>query len=297
MNIGFIGSGQMGKRMARHILDAGFPLVVHDLNRESAGPLVEKGAVWKDTPKDVAGASEVVITCLPGPPEVEAVVYGKDGLLSGWKTGNIYVDMSTNSPGTIRRIAADAARKGVAMLDAPVSGGTPGAEAGTLTIMVGGEAATMEKVRKVLESMGKNIFHVGEVGCGNTAKVINNMMSATCNAITAECFVLGVKAGMDPKVLREVITKSSGNNYWLEQNYPSRVFKGNFEPGFRITLAIKDIGLAMQLAKECGVVMPISANVEQRFLEARAAGLAEKGTQAIILPLEKLAGVEVRVKE
>ena len=297
MNIGFIGIGQMGRHMAQHILDAGYDLIVHDLRKEAAQHLLEKGARWVDTPRGVAESCQVVLSCLPGPPEVEEVVYGASGLMAGWKRGDIYVDMSTNSPTTIRRVAEDAKTKGVVVLDAPVSGGTRGAEQGTLTIMVGGDAHSLEKVRKVLEAIGNKIFHVGDIGCGNIAKLVNNMIASCCNTITAEGFVLGVKAGIEVKKLWEVIKVSTGNNWVLENNYPQAVFQGNFEPGFRITLALKDIGLALALGKEYGVPQPVGAAVEQRYLEAKTAGLGERGTQALILRLEELAGVQVRLPE
>ena len=295
MKIGMVGIGQMGGRMARRVLDGGYSLFLHDLNKETAKPLIEKGAKWKETPRGIAEACEVTITCLPNPQDVEEVVSGMTGLMSGWKQGSIYIDMSTNSPSTVRRIAATAKDRGVEMLDAPVSGGVGGAEAGTLTIMVGGEASTLEKIHPLLQTMGKNIFHVGPLGCGSITKIINNMMVTTCNAITAECFVLGVKAGMDPKLLREVIRTSSGGNFWLERNMP-RIFEGNFAPGFRLALALKDIGLAMGLAREYGVIMPVSVAVEQRFREAEAAGLGDQGSQVIIRRLEELAGVQVRAQ-
>ena len=295
MDIGFIGVGKMGGYMARNVLKAGFNLTVHDLSKEAAQPLVEDGARWMDTPKQVAESCEVVLSCLPGPPDVETMVYGAGGLMEGWKKGDIYVDMTTNSPTTIRRVATDAKAKGVVVLDAPVSGGWQGAEAGTLSIMVGGDARAFEKVHKVLKTMGKNFFHLGDVGCGNIAKIVNNMISCTCNAINAECLVLGVKAGIDAKTLHEVVNASSGHNGQLDRNYPD-VLKGNFEPGFRLSLAVKDIGLAMTLAKELGVPMPVSAVVEQRHLESKAAGLGEKRSQSIILRLEELAGVQVRAK-
>ena len=253
--------------MARHVLEAGHEVSVHDLIKERAQPLLEKGAKWIDTPKSMAERCNVVLSCLPGPPEVEAVVYGSAGLIAGWKNGDIYVDMSTNSPTVMRRIAEDAASKGVAVLDAPVSGGTHGAEAGTLTIMVGGDAHVLERVRKVLEAIGNNIFHCGEVGHGNVSKLVNNMILDACGAITSEGFVLGVKAGMDPQKLWEVLKVSSGCNRYLER-LPLTVFKGNFEPGFRLTLAHKDISLALALGKEYGVSLPVGTAVAQRFSEA-----------------------------
>ena len=293
METGFIGVGQMGRHMARRILEAGFPLTVHDANRDAAAPLIALGARWGATPRDVALACRTVFTCLPTPQIVEEVVYGANGLRAGWKRGDIYVDMSTNSPSTVRKIATDAAAMGVAVLDAPVSGGTRGAEQGTLAIMVGGEAATLEAVRGVLVAMGEKIFPVGAVGCGNIAKLANNMISLAANSICAEGFVLGVKAGIDPQVLLDIIRVSTGAN-WSADQYPRTVFKGNFDPGFRIGLAYKDIGLALDLGRECGVPLPVGEAVRRDLAEAMAAGLADKGVNAVILPLEEAAGAKVR---
>ena len=296
MQVGFIGIGQMGKHMSRHVLEAGFNLTVHDLRKEAAAPLLQKGAKWANTPREVAASCDAVFSCLPAPKDVEEMVYGRDGLKLGWKNGDVYVDMSTNSPTTIRRVAQDARSMGVMVLDAPVSGGTKGAEAGTLAIMVGGDLASLEKVRKVLLSMGKSIFPVGDVGCGNVAKLVNNMISLASNSITAEGFVLGVKGGIDPKVLLEILKVSTGNN-WSANQYPGSVFKGNFEPGFRISLAYKDIGLALALGKEYGVPLPVGAAVQQDLQDAIAAGLNDKGVNAVILPLEEKVGVKVRSSE
>jgi 3-hydroxyisobutyrate dehydrogenase-like beta-hydroxyacid dehydrogenase len=293
MKVGFIGIGQMGRHMSRHILEAGFDLTVHDLNKEAALPLVAKGARWADTPRQVAQTCNIVFSSLPAPADVEAVVYGKNGLKSGWKQGDIFVDMSTNSPSTIRRIAEDAGSTGVVVLDAPVTGGTKGAEMGTLTIIVGGDPVTLEKVRKILETMGKKVFLVGDVGCGNIAKLVNNLISLTTNAITAEGFVLGVKAGIDPGVLWDIIRTGTGNCWSLEQ-MPDTIFKANFEPGFKMSLGRKDIGIALALGKEIGIPLPIGTVVQQGLDNAIEAGLAEKSVQAVILPLEKKAGVQVR---
>lgn len=296
MNIGFIGVGKMGVHMARHVLEAGYTLYINDLMEEAAQHLLEKGAKWAETPGRIAELCPVVLSCLPTPPDVETVVYGVNGLMEGWKEADIYVDMSTNSPTLIRRVWADARAKGVAVIDAPVSGGTVGAEQGTLSIMVGGDAATLEKVRKVLEPIGKHIFHLGDIGCGNVAKLVNNMITSTCNAITAECFVLGVKAGIDARKLLSVVDVSSGHSYQTEHNYP-KVLRGDFEPGFRVNLMLKDIRLALDLGKEYSVPMSVGATVEQRFVETKAAGYGEKATNSVILPLEKLTGVQVRAKK
>jgi 3-hydroxyisobutyrate dehydrogenase-like beta-hydroxyacid dehydrogenase len=216
--------------------------------------------------------------------------------MSGWKAGDIYVDMSTNSPSTIRHIAEDAKNKGVEVLDAPVSGGTRGAEMGSLAIMVGGNPITLEKVSKVLETMGKKVFLVGDIGCGNIAKLINNMIALTCSSISAEGFVLGVKAGIDPQILWDIINISTGSN-WALQQYTSGVLQGDFSPSYRLSLGCKDIGLATDMGKEYKVPLPVASVVEQKLVEAMAAGLGEKHVDAVILRLEELAGVEVRKKK
>jgi len=213
--------------------------------------------------------------------------------MAGWKAGKIYIDMSTNSPSVIRKIARDAGNMGVEVLDAPVSGGTAGAESGRLSIIVGGKAETLARVREVLEAMGILIVHVGEVGCGNIAKLINNMIALSCSQVTVEGMVLGAKAGIDVQKLREVIRNSTGNSFFAEHGLP-QVFAGDFEPGFRIELAIKDLGLALGMAKEYNVPTRLGAAAEQDLIIARASGLGEKGVQSVIIPLEKLANVTVR---
>jgi 2-hydroxymethylglutarate dehydrogenase len=293
VKIGFIGIGQMGKHLSRRLLEAGYRVIVHDLNKAATAPLLEKGAAWADSPATVAGLCRVVITSLPEPRDVEQVVCGRDGLRQSWRAGDIYIDMSTNSPSLIRRIAADAATKGVSVLDAPVSGGVRGAETGTLTIMVGGEAAPLKKVRKVLEAMGQRIFAVGPVGSGNVVKLVNNLVSLECNSAAAEGFALGVKAGIDPELLLEILNVSTGDN-WCARQYPNTTFKGNFEPGFKISLAYKDIKLALALGEENGVPLPVGAAVKKDLEDTIAAGFQDKGVDAVILSREKAAGVKVR---
>ncbi|MFC1977262.1 NAD(P)-dependent oxidoreductase [Chloroflexota bacterium] len=296
MKVGFIGIGEMGRHMSRHVLEAGYELVVNDIRKDAALELLSKGATWVDTAQAVAQSCEVVLTSLPMPKDVEDVVYGEHGLMAGWKKGDILIETSTNSPAVVRKISKDAQVKGVDVLDAPVSGGTKGAETRRMSIIVGGKIEILEKVRKILEAMGDVVIHVGDVGCGNIAKLINNMISFGCSEITYEGMVLGVKAGIDPGTLREVINNSSGNNNCAQNALPT-VFAGNFEPGFRVNLAIKDIGLALGMAKDYTVPTPVGAAVEQRLLEARASGLGEKGAQSIVLLLERLAGIEVRAPQ
>jgi 2-hydroxymethylglutarate dehydrogenase len=293
VKVGFIGIGQMGVHMARRVLMAEHSLVVHDANKDAATSLVDAGAEWAATPGAVAEACRMVITCLPTPAIVEEVVYGDEGLKSAWRPGDVYVDMSTNSPSTVRRIAEDAKVMGVDILDAPVSGGTRGAEAGTLTIMVGGDPAALETVRPVLEPMAGKIFHVGDIGCGNVAKLVNNMIGLACNSICAEGFVLGVKGGIDPQVLYELLSVSTANN-WSLQQYPNTVFKGNFDPGFKISLAFKDIGLALGLGDDFGVPLPVAEAVKADLGNAVEHGLGDRGVDAVILGLEEAANVQVR---
>jgi 3-hydroxyisobutyrate dehydrogenase-like beta-hydroxyacid dehydrogenase len=192
MKVGFIGIGAMGNPMSSHILEASYDLVVNDIRKEAALEILSKGAEWADTPQAVAERCGVVMTSLPLPKDVEDVVYGEHGLLAGWKKGDILVEMSTNSPAVIRKIAKDALARGVEVLDAPVSGGTSGAECRRLSIIVGGKMEVLEKVHKILETIGDKIFYVGNVGCGNTVKLINNMIAFGCGQITFEGIVLGV---------------------------------------------------------------------------------------------------------
>jgi 2-hydroxymethylglutarate dehydrogenase len=297
MNVGFIGIGNMGKPMARHILEAGYKLYVHDLLREAAQLLLDKGATWIGSATEMARMCEVVVLSLPGPHDVEEVVFGRNGLSSGWKKGDICIDMSTNSPTTIRKIAQKASEFGVEILDAPVSGGMPGAEAGTLTIMVGGKAEALEKVRSILQTMGKNIFHVGDSGCGDIAKLVNNTISISCTTLNAEAFVLGVKAGIDASTLLDILKVSTGFNKALEQ-YPRSVLKGDFSPHFKLSLACKDIRLALGLAKEYNIELPVVEGAcAQQLFKAEADGFGENDHQAVIFQLEKAAGVQVRARK
>jgi 3-hydroxyisobutyrate dehydrogenase-like beta-hydroxyacid dehydrogenase len=293
MKVGFIGIGRMGSNMARYILEGGYNLSVHDLRKETATHLLKKGAKWADTPRAIAETCDVVFSSLPDPEDVQQVVYGDDGLMEGWKAGDIYADMSTNSHDLVTRIVKDSAKKGVTFLDAPVTGGTKGAEEGNLVFIVGGEKAALEKIEGILYTMGKKIYHVGDTGSGTVAKLVNNVISITSNAIMAEAFVLGVKAGVDPQMLYEVAFSGTARNWDLEK-YPDSVFIGDFEPGFRLSLASKDVGLALQLGREFGVPLPVAAAVDQSFLAAKAAGFGEKQLYSIFEFLENLVGVQVR---
>jgi 3-hydroxyisobutyrate dehydrogenase-like beta-hydroxyacid dehydrogenase len=258
--------------------------------------VLAKGARWADSPKAVAAASEIVISSLPTPQNVSDMVFGENGLSKGWKKGDIYIDMSTNSPTTVREIHAAGAKVGVSVLDAPVSGGTSGADAGNLTIMVGGDEATLAKARPVLELLGPKIIRTGDIGCGNIAKLVNNLISLACTTISSEGFVLGVKAGIDPAVMLDILSTSTGDN-WPARQYPKSTFAGNFEPGFRLSLAYKDINLAIALGDEVDVPLPVGKKVRESLEAAISAGYADKSVDSIILPYEEVTGTQVRVNK
>jgi 3-hydroxyisobutyrate dehydrogenase-like beta-hydroxyacid dehydrogenase len=296
MNVGFVGVGKMGVHMARTVMAAGYDLVIHDSSREAAAPLLEKGATWAGSPAEVGKTCRLIITMLPTPPIVEEVALGPSGLKATWQAGDVYVDMSTNSPSVVRKIAEEAAEQGVKMLDSPVSGGTGGADAGTLTLMVGGDAAVLEQVRPVLETMSKNIFHLGDVGCGNIAKLVNNMVGLTCNSACAEGMALGARAGIDPRALYELMTVSTADNWSLRQ-YPNTVLKRNFAPGFKISLAHKDINLALGLGEELGVPLDVAKAVKNDLAAALANGHGDKNVDAVILSREESTGVTVQGAE
>ena len=293
LTVGYIGLGYMGKPMARNLLKAGFPLTVHNRSQGAVRELVAEGATPADSPKALAERVDVVFSCLPGPADVEKVYLGENGVLAGARPGSVLVDMSTIDPETHQRVAALAAQKGAGYLDAPVSGGTTGARDGTLTIMVGGSAETLEKVMPALRAMGQRIYHIGPTGTGAVVKLVNNMMSAI-NAIGAvEGLVLGTKFGIDPEVLVEVCGNSSAGSRTLTGTAQA-VLKRDFEPGFMIDLMHKDVNLAVELGKHLKVRTLAAALAQQVLQEAQAAGLGRAGTAAQIIPLERNAGVEVR---
>ena len=290
--VGFIGLGLMGKPMARNVLKAGFPLVVHNRSRGAVEELAAEGAVAATSPAEVARQVDVVLTCLPGPADVERVYLGENGVVGGAKPGSILIDMSTIDPGTHRKIAEAAASAGASYLDAPVSGGTGGARDGTLTIMIGGDAATFERARPVLSAMGQRLYHVGPVGSGAIVKLINNMMSAINMVGVVEGMVLATKAGLDPALVYEMVSNSSGASRSLG-SVPG-ILRRDFEPGFMIDLMHKDVNLALDVGKALKVRLLAASIAAQVLQEAQAAGLGRKGTNAQIIPLERSAGVEVR---
>ena len=293
MKLGFIGLGNMGAYMAAN-LQKQHELVVHDIRREAAKDHLASGAKWAETPAELARQSEVVLTSLPNPPIVEEVSLGAHGLIHGMTPGSVYIDLSSNSPKVIKQIAARLAEKGVQMLDAPVSGGTPGAKAGVLEVMVGGDKATYERCMGILKLIGKSVHHCGPIGSGTQLKLINNIMSRV-NAYNAlECLLLAKKVGLDLKTAFEVIQGSSGDSFVFHQKFPRSVFTGNFEPGFALDLAYKDIDLGTEMAREAGVPMLLATMVQQKVLDAKNRGWGSRDWTTIVLPLEEALGVKLR---
>jgi len=296
MRIGFIGLGNMGGPMASNLMKAGHTLVVHDVRPQAAAPHLERGAKWAASPRDVARESELILTSLPGPPEVEAVALGAEGIIHGANPGSIYADLSTGSPTLMRKLHAVFRDKGIHVLDAPVSGGVWGAQRGTLQVMVGGDEAIYNEVKAVLSAVGDKVGYMGPIGAGTVAKLVHNMVSIATRAIAAEGFTLGVKAGVSPEALLEAIRGASfGQGLMLSHMIPSIVFKGDFDTvRFACKLARKDIGLATALAREYNVPMPMAAVAEQIMMEAIARGWGDKDSTAPWMLQEEAAGVQVR---
>ena len=290
VSVGFIGLGNMGNPMAGNILKSGFPVTVFDKNPKAMENLVQAGAKAGASARQVVENVEVLLTCLPGTPEVETLYLEPGGLVELAKPGNVLVDLSSVLPSTPRKIEPRARARGVEFLESPVSGGVTGARAATLAVMTGGDAAVLERVRPILRSIGPNIYHVGAVGAGNTVKAINNMMASVNALAMMEGMVLGVKAGLDLKMLYDIVKDSSGNSNALAR-VPRALIPRNFEPGFKVQLMNKDLDTFNTIARELHVPVSFS-NVAQRYQQAAlAAGLGEKDTSVIFTLIERIAGI------
>lgn len=292
LKVGYIGLGLMGKSIARNILKAGFPLVVHNRSRAAVNELVAEGATAAFSPAEVARQVDVVFTNLPDSPDIEQVVLGPDGILQGAHAGMIYVDNSTIKPATAREVARRLAEVNVASLDAPVSGGDIGARNATLTIMVGGPAEALETVRSIFEAMGKTITHVGEAGSGQVAKAANQIMVAAQMVAMGELLVLAQKTGTDPvKVIQAI--KGGAAQCWTLDVKPPRLFAGNRQPGFKARMQAKDLNIVLDTAREYGVSLPSTAVNAQLFNAMSTLGMGDLDNSAIIAILEQLAGTKL----
>ena len=295
MKIGFIGLGIMGKPMARNLLKAGYELVVHDINRSAVQELVEMGAEEEFSSKGVAEKTEIIITMLPNSPDVKKVVLGKDGVLEGAKKGTILIDMSSIAPLVAREVAAEAAKKGVEMLDAPVSGGEPKAIDGTIAIMVGGPEKIFKQVEDILLVMGSSAVLVGDIGSGNVTKLANQIIVALNIAAMSEAMVLATKAGVDPEKVYQAIRGGLAGSTVLDAKVPLAL-EGNFKPGFRIELHIKDLMNALDTAHAIGTPLLLSSQVMEIMQALKVDGKAGNDHGGIIQFYEKLSQVEVRRK-
>ena len=292
--IGFIGLGNMGSGMARNLQEAGFALVVTDIRRESADALVSGGAAWADSPADVAARSDVVITMLPTPRHVDSVAYGPRGILAGIAEGGTWIDMSTSVPEVANRVRAD--RPDLRVLDAPVSGMSVGAATGMLQIFVGGDALDVERLRPVFEAMGdpERILHVGAAGTGYAVKLMINQLWFSHLVATAEVLAIGVSAGVDLEVLRTSLIASPANSNFVQNDVLSILDHGDYDEGFAIALACKDLGLSIDLARSVGVPAELSSLVEQVYRRAKAQYGDLAGEMTPVKLYEDLIGASLR---
>jgi 3-hydroxyisobutyrate dehydrogenase-like beta-hydroxyacid dehydrogenase len=294
VKVGFIGLGAMGLPMAKRVVGAGHEtFTLPHRRRAPVDELVALGARALESPADVARAADVVMTILPADRELNEVVFGANGLLEGWSSGKVLIDMTTATAMTMREVERGVVAAGGSVLDAPVSGGTPAAAQGTLTIMVGGEAAVLERHRALLETMGKQIVHVGGVGQGKVVKMVNQAMAAAHLLILGEAFALGVRCGASPETLYEVIKSSSGYSRMMDLRLPNFLLEGKFQPGFRLDLMKKDVNLALQSGQVLSVPLPLTSLVGQLFAAASAAGSGDADFAAAAQFVAGLAGARL----
>ncbi|MFM9432597.1 NAD(P)-dependent oxidoreductase [Arthrobacter sp. MP_2.3] len=294
--IGFIGLGNMGSGMTRNLQAAGFQLVINDVRRESAAELLASGAEWADSPAAVAAGSDVVITMLPTPKHVETVAMAPGGILDGLAEGGTWVDMSTSVPEVAHRVREAGAVRGIRVLDAPVSGMSVGAANGMLQIFIGGEAADVERLRPMFEAMGDpdRILHVGGHGAGYAVKLMINQLWFSHLVATAEVLSTGVKAGVDLEVLRKALIASPANSNFVENDVLSILNHGDYDEGFAIALACKDLGLSVDLARSVGVPVEFSSLVEQLYRRAKALYGDKAGEMTPVKLYEDAIGVRLR---
>ena len=290
--IGFIGLGIMGKPMARNLLKAGYPLIVHNRSRAAVNELEKEGATVAVNPQEVAAQAEIVITMLPDSPDVELVYAGAQGIFSGAKPGTLLIDMSTISPVVARRLAAEAEARKLEMLDAPVSGGEAGAINATLSIMIGGKASAVERALPIFQVLGKSIVHVGGAGAGQVTKAANQVVVGLTIAAVSEALVLAAKAGVDPAKVRQVLLGGFAQSRILDA-HGQKMLERDFKPGFRIRLHEKDLSIALATAKEYGVPLLLTALVDQMMTTMKATGKGELDHSGLVTLIEEWAKVKL----
>jgi 3-hydroxyisobutyrate dehydrogenase-like beta-hydroxyacid dehydrogenase len=296
MKVGFIGLGTMGSSMALNVLKGGHELVVHDINRDAVGLHLESGAAWADTPQQVMEISEVVFTSLPGPPEVQAVALGENGLLHGLRSGKVYFDLSTNSPTLLRHIHDEFAKVGAHVLDAPVSGGPRGARSGRLAIWVGGDRAIYDQYKPVLDAIGDKPYYVGPIGAGSIAKLVHNCTGYMLQTAMAETFSMGIKAGVDPLVLWQAVRHGALGRRQTFDSLTEHFLPGHFDPpDFALRLARKDVSLAVEVGREFDVPMRLANLTLAELTEALNRGWGQRDSRVAMLLQEERAGIDVHV--
>ena len=297
MRVGFIGLGNMGAPMAGFVLGAGHPLVVHDLRREAAAPLLARGATWADSPREVAAQCDVVCVCVPGPPEMQAVTLGPGGVLEGVRSGAAVIDHTTNAPVLVREVGAALTGRGAHLLDAPLDGGREGALEGQLTLFVGGDEAVLRRVKPVLDTFARSVVWVGGLGAGSITKIVHNALAMSIDLLLAECLTLGAKAGVAVPRLVEAFREGCivSQNMTFTKRMPATLFRGDFTARFALALAYKDFRLAGDLATQHGVPTRLLDLCQTELLEAMNRGWGgEDRTKASTLQEER-AGVKLRM--
>ncbi|MDP6038134.1 MAG: NAD(P)-dependent oxidoreductase [Candidatus Latescibacteria bacterium] len=293
--IGFVGLGIMGKPMCRNLLKAGFDVTFYARRDAVADEMKAAGATFAPSSQAVAEAVGIIITIVTADPEVREVILGEQGVLAGASEGNLIVDMSTISPMTIQEVAEKAGEKGVHIMDAPVSGGDVGAIAGTLTIIAGGELEDFERCKGIFEAMGnpENLFHVGGVGVGQTVKIVNQLIGGINMAAISEGLALGVKAGADPEVMRQVIGVSSGNSSLFQMRVADFLLKDEYAPGFMLDLMKKDMGIGVEMGRALNVPVPLGAAAYQMYAAASSLGAGDLDFSAVTKAIETMSGVKI----
>ena len=288
--VGVIGLGIMGKPMARNLIKAGYPLIVHNRSRAGVDELIREGAQAATDAKEVAGRTEIIMTMLPDSSDVDLVYAGENGIFAALKSGTLLIDMSTISPAVARKLAVEAQRRGCDMLDAPVSGGEAGAISASLSIMIGGEAAAVERAMPIFESLGKNIVHAGRAGAGQVTKAANQMVVGTTIAIVSEALVLAAKAGVDPAKVRQALLGGFAQSKILEA-HGQKMLEHNFKPGFRIRLHEKDMKIALGAGFEYGVPLMVTSQVAQMMSAMKALGHGDLDHSGLVKLVEEMANI------
>ena len=297
MRVGFIGLGNMGGPLARFVLEAGFSLVVHDIRREAGASLLERGAAWAESSRDVAAACDVICVCVPGPPEMQAVMLAASGVLEGVKPGAVVIDHTTNAPAVVRDVGVAMNARGAHMLDAPLDGGREGALEGQLTLFVGGDETILRRVKPVLDTFSRSVVWVGDLGAGSITKIVHNALAMSIDLLLAECLTLGAKAGVAVPRLVEAFREGCivSNNMTFTKRMPATLFRGDFAARFALALAYKDFRLAGALATQHGVPTRLLDLCQMELLEAMNRGWGDQDRIKASTLQEERAGVILRM--